>query len=43
MPNVVYSCGAMAHAGHLILPYATSDTATTFATVPLRGLLGAMS
>jgi predicted GH43/DUF377 family glycosyl hydrolase len=43
VPNAVYSCGAMAHAGNLVLPYAMSDTATTFAVVPLRSLLAAMS
>ncbi len=43
VPNVVYSCGAMVHAGNLILPYAMSDTATSFAVVPLRNLLAAMS
>ncbi len=43
VPNVVYSCGGMAHAGNLILPYAMSDTATSFAVAPLRSLLDAMS
>ena len=43
VPNVVYSCGGMAHAGNLILPYAMSDTATKFAVAPLRSLLAAMS
>ena len=43
VPNVVYSCGSMAHAGNLILPYAMSDTATSFAVMPLRSLLAAMS
>lgn len=43
VPNVVYSCGAVAHAGHLILPYAVADSATTFAVVNLRTLLDAMS
>jgi len=43
VPNVVYSCGGMAHEGNLILPYAMSDTATTFAVVALRSLLAAMS
>ena len=43
VPNVVYSCGGMAHAGNLILPYAMSDSATSFAVVPLRSLLAAMS
>ncbi len=39
VPNVVYTCGALAHAGHLVIPYATSDSATTFATVDLDELL----
>lgn len=42
VPNVVYSCGAMTHAGRLILPYAVSDTSTTIATVDLQGLLDAL-
>ena len=43
VPNVVYSCGALVHGGNLILPFAVADTATTFATVPLRNLLAAMA
>ena len=39
VPNVVYSCGAAVHAGQLILPYAMSDYASTFATVELNDLL----
>lgn len=39
VPNVVYSCGAMIHAEHLILPYAISDTSSTIATVHLASLL----
>ncbi len=42
VPNVVYSCGSLVHAGLLILPYAMSDTASSFATVPLADLLKAM-
>ena len=42
VPNVVYSCGGMAHAGHLILPYAMSDLCSGFATVPLADLLEAL-
>jgi predicted GH43/DUF377 family glycosyl hydrolase len=42
VPNVVYSCGSLVHAGHLILPYAMSDSASSFATVPLADLLNAM-
>jgi len=42
VPNVVYSCGALVHAGQLILPYAMSDSASSFATIPLAELLEAM-
>lgn len=39
VPNVVYSCGSMIHNGDLIIPYAMSDYASTYATVDLRALL----
>jgi predicted GH43/DUF377 family glycosyl hydrolase len=42
VPNVVYTCGAMIHAGLLILPYAMSDSASSFATVSVAELLDAM-
>jgi predicted GH43/DUF377 family glycosyl hydrolase len=42
VPNVVYSCGGLIHAGHLIIPYAMSDYASTFATVRLDELLAAL-
>ncbi len=42
VPNVVYSCGSLLHHGQLIIPYAMSDSASTFASVPLEDLLGAM-
>ncbi len=42
VPNVVYSCGSVIHNGHLVLPYAMSDYATTFATVPVDELISAM-
>lgn len=42
VPNVVYSCGAVVHNGQLIIPYAMSDYATTFGTIPLDQLLSAM-
>lgn len=42
VPNVVYSCGSLLHHGQLIIPYATSDSASTFATVALEDLLNAM-
>lgn len=42
VPNVVYSCGAMLHGRELIIPYAVSDFATRFATVPVAAVLAAM-
>jgi predicted GH43/DUF377 family glycosyl hydrolase len=39
VPNVVYSCGALIHAGRLILPYGLNDSATTITTVDLKSLL----
>jgi predicted GH43/DUF377 family glycosyl hydrolase len=39
VPNVVYSCGSILHNGDLIIPYAMSDYASTYATVNLRELL----
>jgi len=43
VPNVVYSCGAMRHGDHLIIPYAVSDSYTSVATVAIPELLAAMS
>jgi predicted GH43/DUF377 family glycosyl hydrolase len=42
VPNVVYTCGAMRHGEHIILPYALSDTASNFATMRIDALLRAM-
>ena len=42
VPNVVYTCGALLHGRELIIPYAMSDSATSFATVSLDKLLAAM-
>lgn len=42
VPNVVYSCGSLLFGRKLILPYAMSDSATTFATLSLDDLLAAM-
>jgi predicted GH43/DUF377 family glycosyl hydrolase len=39
VPNVLYSSGAIVHNGILVLPYAMSDYASTFATVQLKELL----
>jgi predicted GH43/DUF377 family glycosyl hydrolase len=43
VPNVVYSCGSLIHGDLLILPYAMSDSASSFATVPLAELLSEMA
>jgi len=42
VPNVVYSCGSLLCGRHLIVPYAMSDSATTFATLSLDDVLAAM-
>ncbi|TVR26339.1 MAG: hypothetical protein EA389_05975 [Ilumatobacter sp.] len=43
VPNVVYSCGSMIHAGHLVLPYGYADVGTKLATIPLDELLDRLS
>jgi len=42
VPNVVYTCGALLHGRELVIPYAMSDYATSFATASLDDLLAAM-
>jgi predicted GH43/DUF377 family glycosyl hydrolase len=42
VPNVVYSCGALVHAGTLILPYGIGDSAIGVAAVPMSALLSAL-
>lgn len=42
VPNVVYTCGSLLHGRELIIPYAMSDSATSFASVGLEDLLAAM-
>lgn len=42
VPNVVYSCGSLVHGSQLIIPYAMSDYATSFATLSLHAVLSAM-
>jgi predicted GH43/DUF377 family glycosyl hydrolase len=43
VPNVVYTCGAIRHNDHIILPYAVSDTFSNFATMEISALLHALS
>jgi predicted GH43/DUF377 family glycosyl hydrolase len=42
VPNVVYTCGAMRHNDHIILPYAVSDTFCNFATIRIAALMQAL-
>lgn len=39
VPNVVYSCGAMVHGRHLVMPYGYSDAGARFATADLHDLV----
>lgn len=42
VPNVVYSCGSLIHNGKLIVPYAMSDTASTFMWLDVEELFEKM-
>jgi predicted GH43/DUF377 family glycosyl hydrolase len=42
VPNVLYTCGALVHNNHLVVPYGFSDVGTNFATLPLDDLLDAL-
>jgi predicted GH43/DUF377 family glycosyl hydrolase len=42
VPNVVYTCGAMRHKDQIILPYAVSDTFSSFATIRISALIESM-
>lgn len=39
VPNVLYTCGMISHNGALIIPYAMSDSAISFATVSIIDVL----
>ena len=43
VPNVVYSCGALRHGNHLVVPLGISDSRIGFATIAIPTILGAMS
>ena len=43
VPNVVYSCGALKHNDNLIIPYAMSDSASSFATASVSEILKNMT
>ncbi len=43
VPNVVYSCGGLIHAGRLVLPYGAADQEVRIMTADLNELLGEMT
>jgi predicted GH43/DUF377 family glycosyl hydrolase len=43
VPNVVYSCGALLHGDHLVLPYGIGDASIGFATASLPEVLDRMT
>jgi predicted GH43/DUF377 family glycosyl hydrolase len=43
VPNVVYSCGGMIHADHLVLPYGYADVGAGVATIRLDVLLSRLT
>ena len=42
VPNVVYTCGALAHGDVLVLPYGFGDQAIAIATLSIDQLLGTL-
>lgn len=42
VPNVVYTCGAIVHHDHLIIPYSISDVQPAIASVEIKELIDAM-
>ncbi len=43
VPNVVYTCGAMAHGDILVIPYGVADHRINFATASIAAMLTAMT
>ncbi len=42
VPNVVYSCGAVRHGSHLVIPYGIGDASIGVATADVDTVLAAM-
>ena len=42
VPNVVYSCGAVRHGRHLVIPYGIGDASIGFASADIDAVLGEM-
>jgi predicted GH43/DUF377 family glycosyl hydrolase len=43
VPNVVYSCGVLLQNDNLVIPYAMSDSASSFVTLSLTEILNEMT
>ncbi len=43
VPNVLYTCGMIQHAGKLVIPYAMSDNAVSFAVVEVEDVLAELA
>jgi predicted GH43/DUF377 family glycosyl hydrolase len=43
VPNVVYSCGSVIHAGNVVVPYGFADVGASVATFALDDLLSRLS
>jgi len=43
VPNVVYTCGALAHGRRLFMPYGVADSSVAFCFIELDDLLGSMT
>lgn len=43
VPNVVYTCGALAHEGQILMPYGVADKSVHFATIDIRTLLASLA
>jgi predicted GH43/DUF377 family glycosyl hydrolase len=42
VPNVVYTCGALAHGRKLFMPYGVADSSVAFGFIDLDQLMSAM-
>jgi len=43
VPNVLYTCGAMAHGDILVIPYAVADQRIAIATLSINEMLHALA
>ena len=43
VPNVVYTCGGLVHAGQLFLPFGVADSSVAFATFDLKDVFAGLT